>query len=144
MPIPLLHLCWQNMLFYASLALALLSMLKAVEKAREGSPGWMERGLTSANSGLIAAWVAQVDGQAQKASLLFVQITVFGLSLYQLLTWWTSRQGGEHVDFPVAVILLAVTITVLASMKSTLGAADGAFRASGALAEKVSGRTQRS
>lgn len=130
----------QRALCYASTGLAFVSMLKAVEKAREGSPAWMERGITSANAGLTAVWVAQVDGQDQKSSVLPSQIAALSLSLYQMLSWWTSRQGGEHVDFPVAVILFVVAVAAIASMRSTLNAADSAFRASGVLAEKVSTR----
>jgi len=122
------------------MGLAVVSLLKAVEKAREGDPGWLERALTSANAGLVAGWVAQVDGQAEKQSLLPTKMVAFALSVYQLVAWWTSRQGGIHVDFPVAVILFTVVVASVASMKSTLDAADNAFQASGALAEKVSAK----
>lgn len=115
-------------------------MLKAVEKAREGDSGWQERGLTAANAGLICAWVAKIDGNAENVSLLPSQMAAFAVSLYQLVSWWTSRRGGMHVDFPVAVILFVVVVASVASMKSTLNAANNAFRASGALAEKVDSR----
>lgn len=98
----------------------------------------MERVLTSANAGLIAGWVAQVDGQAEKSPLLPSQLAAFAVSLYQLVVWWVSRQEGVHVDFPVSVILVAVVMASIASMRSTRQAADSAFQASGALAEKVS------
>lgn len=132
----------QRALCYASVGLAIVSLLKAVEKAREGSSGWTERGLTSANAGLVALWVAHVDGHGSNAFKRPTQIAAVALSLYQLLAWWTSRQGGEHVDFPVAVILLVVAVASLASMDSTLKSADSAFRASGALADKVSARRE--
>lgn len=135
---PLFYL--QRALFYASVGLAFVSMLKAAQKVREGNFGWMERSLTAANAGLIAAWVAQVDGLGQQTYLLVSQIAAFALSLYQLLSWWTSRQKEEHVDFPVAVILFVVVLAALASMKSTLSTADKAFQASGALADKVSAK----
>lgn len=127
----------QRALCFASIGLAVVSLLKAVEKARKGDSGWLERGLTSANAGLIAGWVTQVDGKADKSSLLPSQIAAFAVSLYQLVAWWTSRQAGIHVDFPVAVILLTVVVASVASMKSTLNTADSAFQASGALAKKV-------
>lgn len=133
----------QRALCVASMGLAVVSLLKAVEKAREGDPGWLERALTCANAGLIAGWVAQVDGQAEKLSLLPTQMVAFALSLYQLVAWWTSRQGGVHVDFPVAVILFTVVVASIASMKSTLDVAGTAFHASGALAEKVSSKRSR-
>lgn len=124
----------------ASIGLAIVSLLKAIEKAREGDSGWQERGLTAANAGLIGAWVAKIDGNAENMSLVPSQMTAFAVSLYQLVVWWTCRQGGTHVDFPVAVILFAVVVASVASMKSTLNAANNAFRASGALAEKVDRR----
>ena len=120
-----------------------MSLLKAVEKAREGDSGWMERAVTSANAGLIAGWVTQVDGQAGKSSLLPSQLAAFAVSLYQLVVWWGSRQEGVHVDFPVAVILVAVVVASIASMRSTRKAADKAFQASGALADKVSVKRSR-
>lgn len=103
----------------------------------------MERAITSANACLIAGWVTQSDGQVEKPSLLPTQIAAFALSLYQLAAWWNSRQGGIHVDFPVAVILFTVVVASIASMKSTLDAAGNAFQASGALAEKVSAKRSR-
>lgn len=127
----------QRALCFASIGLAVVSLLKAVEKAREGDSGWLERGLTSANASLIAGWVTQVDGKADISSLLPSQIAAFAVSLYQLVAWWTSRQAGIHVDFPVAVILFTVVVASVTSMKSTLYAADNAFRASSALADKV-------
>lgn len=127
----------QRALCFASIGLAIVSLLKAVEKARQGDSGWLERGLTSANAGLIAGWVTQVDGKVDKSSLFPSQIAAFAVSLYQLVAWWASRQTGIRVDFPVAVILFTVVVASVASMKSTLAAADNAFRASGALAEKV-------
>lgn len=133
----LFYRCPQRALCFASIGLAVVSLLKAVEKAREGDSGWMERGLTSANAGLIAGWVTQVDGQADISSLFPSQIAAFAVSLYQLVAWWTSRQAGIHVDFPVAAILFAVVVASVTSMKSTLNAADNAFQASGALADKV-------
>lgn len=128
----------QRALCLASVGLALVSLLKAVEKARDGDSGWMERAITSANAGLIAGWVTQVDGQAEKSSLLPSQLAAFAVSLYQLVVWWGSRQEGVHVDFPVSVILVAVVVASIASMRSTRKAAENAFQASGALAEKVS------
>lgn len=133
----------QRALCVASMGLAVVSLLKAVEKAREGDPGWWERALTAANASLIAGWVTQVDGQAENQFLLPTQMVAFGLSLYQLVAWWSSRQGGIHVDFPVAVILFTVVVASIASMKSTLDAAGNAFQASGALAEKVSSKRSR-
>lgn len=132
----------QRALCYASVGLAVVSLLKAVENAREGNSAWTERGLTAANAGLIALWVAQVDGQGSNVFKRPTQITAVALSLYQLLAWWTSRHGGEHVDFPVAVILLVVAVVSITSMSSTLKSADSAFRASGVLADKVSARRQ--
>ncbi|CAM9433685.1 unnamed protein product [Ectocarpus fasciculatus] len=131
---------WKRALLFASIGLAAVSLLKAVEKAREGDSGWLERGLTSANAGLMGFWVSQVDVQANKPSLLYCQIAAFAVSLYQLVAWWTSRQNEIHVDFPVAVILFAVVAASVASMKSALNEADNAFRASEALAEKVDRR----
>lgn len=117
-------------------------MIKAVEKAREGDPDWLERGLTSANAGLIAGWVAQADSQSPSLSFVPSQMAAFALSGYQLLSW-AVRHGREHADFPVAVILFVVAMVAMSSMHSTLNTADGAFRASGALAEKVSARRHR-
>ncbi|CAM9093996.1 unnamed protein product [Hapterophycus canaliculatus] len=128
---------WKRALRVASIGLAIVSLLKAVEKAREGDSGWQERGLTAANAGLICAWVAKIDENAENGSLLPCHTAAFALSLYQMVAWWTSRQGGTHVDFPVAVILFIVVLASVASMKSTLHAVDNAFRASGALADKV-------
>lgn len=128
----------QRALCLASVGLALVSLLKAVEKAREGDSGWMERALTSANAGLIAGWVTQVDGQAEQSSLIPSQLAALAVSLYQLVVWWLSRQGRVHVDFPVSVILVVVVVASVASMRSTRKTADRAFQASGALAEKVS------
>lgn len=124
----------------ASIGLAAVSLLKAVEKAREGDSGWLERGLTSANAGLIGVWVSQVDLQADKPALLYYQIAAFAVSLYQLVAWWSSRQSEIHVDFPVAFILFTVVVASVTSMKSALNEADNAFRASEALAEKVDRR----
>lgn len=98
----------------------------------------MERALTSANAGLTAGWVTQVDGQTDTTSLIPSQLAAFAVSLYQLVVWWVSRQAGVHVDFPVSVLLVAVVVASIASMRSTRKAADNAFQASGALAEKVS------
>eukprot|EP00903_Cladosiphon_okamuranus_P012744 g11914.t1 len=134
---------WKRALCFASVGLALVSMLKAVEKAREGDPGWMERALTSANAGLIAGWVTQVDGEAEKSSLFPSQVAACAVSLYQLVVWWVNRQGGVHIDFPVSVILAVVVVASIASMRSTRKAADRAFQASGALAEKVSVKRSR-
>lgn len=117
-------------------------MLKALEKANGGDPSLMEQCLTSLNAGIIAVWVGLVDQRSRSISLFF-QAVVFGLSLYQLKAWWNSRQGGEQTDFPVAVILWVVAVASIASMDSTLNTADRAFRASGALAEKVSAGRRR-
>ncbi|CAM9561808.1 unnamed protein product [Scytosiphon promiscuus] len=131
---------WKRALCAASIGLTVVSLLKAIEKAREGDPGWQERGMTAANAGLICAWVAKMDGNGENISMLPSLLVSFAVSLYQLAAWWTSRQGGTHVDFPVAVILFAVVVASVTSMKSSLSAANKAFRASGALAEKVDRR----
>ena len=127
------------MLCFAAFGLSVVSILNAIEKASEGDPGWMERCLTSANAGLIAAWVALVDlvNHRARSTSLFVQLAVFALSIYQLVAWWNSRQGGGQPDFPVAVILMIVAVAAIASMESTLETAEKAFRASGSLANKV-------
>lgn len=117
-------------------------MIKAVEKAREGDSDWLERGLTSANAGLIASWVAQSDSQGPSLSFVPSQMAAFALSGYQLVSW-SLRHGREHADFPVAVILFVVAMAAMSSMHSTLNTADNAFRASGALADKVSVRRNR-
>lgn len=132
----------QRVLCFASFGLSIVSMLKALEKASGGDPSLMEQCLTSLNAGIIAVWVGLVDRQSRSISLLF-QAVVFGLSLYQLKAWWNSRQCGEQADFPVAVILLVVAVASIASMDSTQHTADRAFRASGALAEKVSAGRRR-
>lgn len=136
------HSDLQRVLCFASFGLSIISMLKALEKARDGDRSWMEQCLTSLNAGLIAAWVGLVDRRSRSTSLLF-QAVVFGLSLYQLKAWWNSRQGEKQADFPVAVILLVVAVASIASMDSTLETADRAFRASGALAEKISAGRRR-
>lgn len=120
----------------------MVSMINAVEKAREGNSDWLERGLTSANAGLIAGWVAKADSQGPSLSFVPSQMAAFALSGYQLVSW-ALRHGREHADFPVAVILFVVAMAAMSSMHSTLNTADNAFQASGALAEKVSVRRQR-
>lgn len=131
----------QRALVFASVGLAVVSMVKAIEKAREGDSDWLERGLTSANAGLIAGWVAKADSQGPSLSFAPSQMAAFALSGYQLVSW-ALRHGREHADFPVAVILFVVALAAISSMRSTLNTADNAFKASGALADKVSARRQ--
>lgn len=127
----------QRTLCIASVGLAVVSLLKAAEKAREGNSAWVERCLTAANAGLVAAWVARIEGQGHTAWLRPSQIA-FALSCYQLLTWWASRQNGVEGDFPVAVILFMVAMVAVSSMDATLRTADRAFQASSDLAQKIS------
>lgn len=118
-------------------------MLKAVEKAREGDRGWVERGLTSTNATLIAMWVGQLNKHGRRGCWALAQPAAVALSLFQLVGWWNVSSREEHADFPAAVILLAVALAAVASMNSTLNAADNALRASNALEHKVStGRHQ--
>lgn len=126
----------------ASVVLALVSTFKAVEKAKDGSPQWMGRSITSANSVLIGAGVRAED-HGNTGWLRLSHIAALALSLHQLAEWWTSRQNGEEVDFPVDVILLAVAMAAVATMNSTRRAADRAYQASSALAQKISAKPKK-
>lgn len=133
----------QGALFLASVALAVVSILTAAEKARAGNAQWVERSITSASALLVGTGVKGVDGQGNAAWLRPSNVMALALSLYQLLRWWISHRKGEGVDFPVAVILLVVAIAAVASMDSTLRQADRAYQASGALAQKVATRAKK-
>lgn len=124
------------------MALALVSIWKAAENARDGSPQWMERSITSANSVLIGIGV-QVEDRDNTAWFRLSHMVALALSVYQLVDWWTSRQNGEEVDFPVDVILLVVAMAAIVTMTSTLRAADRAYQASGALAQKISAKPKK-
>lgn len=114
-----------------------MSIFKAIEKGREGSPQWLERSITTANALVIGAGVWAED-RGNERWLRLIYIVALGLSVYQLHEWWTSQQNGGDIDFPVAVVLLIVAIAAVSTMRSTLEAADRAYQASAALAQKIS------